>query len=145
MFILTHFVRFFSYPSSFISQRITTIVLSKTTYLDKLLVSTNLSYNNSLKRLYTSFTEDPTTQITTYFLPTSFLLQYEYQYSFSIIFSLTLELVLMVNGYLHTYSTPTNFTVNIDFVLGSYTSNTYLSFGINPLYLPAHLYLLCII
>ena len=60
-FIMTHFVCFFLYQSSFISQHITTTILSKTTYLDTLLVSTNLNYNNSLKTLYTSFTEDLST------------------------------------------------------------------------------------
>ena len=133
-FIMTHFVCFFFYQSSFINQHITTTILTKTTYLDTLLVSTNLNYNNSLKTLYMGFTEDLSTQTVTYFLPFNFLLQCEYQDPLSVVLLLTPELTLMMNEYLYDYSTAANFIVNIVSVLDSYTSNTGFSFDLNPLY-----------
>ena len=131
---MTHFVCFFFNQSSFINQHITTTILTKTTYLDTLLVSTNLNYNNSLKTLYMGFTEDLSTQTVTYFLPFNFLLQCEYQDPLSVVLLLTPELTLMMNEYLYDYSTAANFIVNIVSVLDSYTSNTGFSFDLNPLY-----------
>lgn len=76
--------------------------ISKTSYLDTILIQANTKSNN-VNTLYSSFMNDIIVQTNTCFLPLSPMLQSEYQEVLSTTLLVAPELSLVLDDYLSTY------------------------------------------
>lgn len=120
--------------SSFINQHFAIDHITKLSYLDTMLVNSNLKYYNTSQVLFNAFNQDLILQTSTYFLPFSFLIKSEYQDTFSIMLITSPELSTMLNDYIYTYIMPSNFTVTPAAVFDSYTSNWSFFIGFSVAY-----------
>lgn len=109
--------------SSFINQHFNIDSITKLSYIDTILVNSNLQYHNVTQNLYSAFTNDIVLNTTTYFLPFSSLLQSEYQDPFSTLIIVAPELSIMLNDYIYTYIIPSSFSFTPSSVFDSYLSN----------------------
>jgi hypothetical protein len=118
--------------SSFINQHFATDHLTKLSYLDTILISSNTKCGGTERRLYMSFAEDLILQTSTCFLPFSSLLQSEYQDTFSTVLLVAPELSSMLNDYVYAYIMPSSFMSIPAAVFDSYLSNwsSYTGLGV---------------
>jgi hypothetical protein len=92
----------FVFQSSFVNQHLLIDQVSKTSYLDSILIHANTK-NETINTLYSSFMNDIIVQTNTCFLPLSPLLQSEYQEVLSTTLLVSPELSLVLDDYLATY------------------------------------------
>lgn len=112
----------FIFQSSFVNQHLLIDQVSKTSYLDSILIHANTK-NDTINTLYSSFMNDIIVQTNTCFLPLSPLLQSEYQEVLSTTLLVSPELSLVLDDYLATYWLSSTFNNLPAAVFDSYTNN----------------------
>lgn len=135
LFINNQSIISFIINSSFVNQHFTIDPLTKLSYLDTMLINSNLNYHNNVQGLYTAFSEDLILQTSVYFLPLSSLLQSEYQDSISTVLLVAPELSNMLNDFIYVYITPSVFMYSPSAVFDSYLSNWSFHTGLSMTYI----------
>ena len=123
LFINNQSIISFVVNSSFVNQHFALDHLTKLSYLDTMLLNSNMKYYNNVQTLYIAFVEDLVLQTNTFFLPMSSLLQSEYQETFSTMLIVAPELSSMFNDYAYLYIMPNSFMNTPVAVFDSYISN----------------------
>ena len=108
--------------SSFVNQHLLLDQISKTSYLDIILLNASTKTGNS-HTLYTSFINDTIVQTNVCFLPFSSLLQCEYQEAQSTAFLVAPEITFIINNYVLVYILPATFSNLPTGVFDSYINN----------------------
>lgn len=134
LFLNNHSFISFALNSSFVNQHFAIDHITKLSYLDTMLVNSNLKYYNTSQTLFNAFNEDLILQTAVYFLPFTSLLQSEYQDNSSILLLISPELSSMLNDYIYTYVAPSNFSVEPASVFDSYTGNWTFFVGFSASY-----------
>jgi hypothetical protein len=135
LFINNQSIVSFIVNSSFLNQHFTLDHITKLSYLDTILMSSNSKFSsNTIQSLYLAFNEDLILQTSTFFLPFSSLLHSEYQDTFSTVLLVSPELSNLFNDYIYSYILPNSFMNTPSAVFDSYLSNWVYHTGLNTAY-----------